>query len=103
MAWMPLAAAAMNSASNAAKTAPAGPSGADGVFGGSNFAFDNSGWNVSFPGSTISSSATKSTDQSAGTGVGAASGVGSEIDYIKYGLVLVALVALWKISKSKKK
>lgn len=101
MAWVPLAAAAMNSAATASKAAPAGPSGADGVFGGSNFSFDNTGWNVSFPGSTITSSSTKSTDQSAGTGVGTPAFANA--DYIKYGLVLVALVALWKISKSKKK
>jgi len=97
MAWVPAVAAAAGKAAEAAKATPAGPSGADGVFGGSNFAFDNSGWNVSFPGSKITSTSEKSTDQSAGTGVG--TGTDPATDYVKYGLILVAMVVLWKISK----
>lgn len=97
MAWVPLAAAAIQGGSSAAKAAPAGPSSADAVFGGGmNWGFDNSGWNVAFSGSEIDSTAHKTLDQAAGTPGGLSGLMGQADQYLPYAIIFIVGLVAWK-------
>jgi len=65
MAWIALGVALIGAAGTAASAPKISSTPAN--FGGSNFAFDNSGWNINFGSGALTSSATKTTSQ--GTGV----------------------------------
>lgn len=62
----------------------AGPSGADGMFGGG--LFDSSGWNVNFGGGSITS---------------ARSDVGDLSKYLPWVAVAVSVVVVWKLARKR--
>lgn len=71
----------------------AGPSSADSVFS-TNLAFDNSGWNVAFPGATVTSTSDKTTSQ------GGAGGLSGNLQsYMPYALIFVGALIAWKALK----
>lgn len=91
-AW-PMGLLSASSSVLGASSRPSGPSSADSIFG-TDLAFDNSGWNVSFGEGGISSASHKSTDQ----GAAADAGSGQAKDpYIQYAVLLVAALIGWKL------
>lgn len=90
-----LALAAATAVGGALKGAPAGPSSADSIFG-TNQAFDNSGWNVSFGSSKIDSQAEKSTNQNAD---GSAARGGDLTQYLPYAVLIIGALVAIKVFK----
>lgn len=74
---------------------PAGPSSADAIFS-TNLGFDNSGWNVAFPGSTIKSASDKTSSQGGAGGLS-----GNMSTYLPYALIFVGALVAWKMLKTK--
>lgn len=88
-----LALAAATAVGGALRSAPAGPSSADSIFG-TNQAFDNSGWNVSFGSSKIDSQAEKSTSQNADS---TATRGGDLTQYLPYAVLIIGAIVAIKI------
>jgi hypothetical protein len=73
------------------------PSSADSVFS-TNLNFDNSGWNIAFPGSAITAPVDKTSSQ------GGAGGLSGNLQsYLPYALVFVGALIAWKALQSKSK
>ena len=90
--WLNAGASVLGSAM---QTPAAGPSSADSVFG-TNLKFNNSGWNVTFGGGSITSDATDSAD----FGNAGNSGVSSMSNYLPWALLFVGSLFAWKILKT---
>jgi hypothetical protein len=97
MSWVPLATSAINGLASVGKAPPAAPSGVDSIFG-SSMAFDNSGWNVAFQGSSISAPVEKAQSQG-GAALPAVSGNDPWLAYMPYAIGLFGMVLAWKLLK----
>lgn len=92
--WINAGSKILGSALGGAMSSPPTTSSADSVFG-TNLKFNNSGWNVTFGGGSISSDATDAADFG---NVDSTSGP-SMNNYLPYALLFVAALIAWKILK----